>query len=40
MDGIMEFWRSLTPEICKKYIGHLQKAIPKVIEVDGAASGY
>ena len=40
MDGIEKFWASLTPDVCKKYIGHLHKVIPKVIEVDGNPSGY
>ena len=38
--GIKSFWASLTPETCKKYISHLKKVIPKVIEVDGGPSGY
>ena len=39
-DGIERFWQSLTPEVCKRYINHLNKVIPKVIEVDGNPSGY
>lgn len=38
--GIRAFWRTLTPEICSKYIGHLKKVIPKVVEVKGGPSGY
>jgi len=38
--GIEKFWHSLTPEVCQKYISHLRKVIPKVIEVQGAPSGY
>ena len=38
--GIKAFWKSITPGVCKKYIGHLQKVMPKVVEVEGAASGY
>lgn len=38
--GIKAFWSTLTPEICSKYIGHLKKVIPKVIEVNGGPSGY
>ncbi len=38
--GIKAFWATLTPEICRKYIGHLKKVIPKVIEVQGGPSGY
>ena len=38
--GIMRFWNTLTPEICEKYISHLHKVIPKVIEENGNPSGY
>ena len=38
--GIKKFWHSLTPQVCQKYISHLRKVIPKVIEVQGAPSGY
>ena len=38
--GIKQFWMSMTPNVCRRYIDHLQKVIPKVVEVSGAASGY
>ena len=38
--GICVFWRSLTPEICRRYINHLNKVIPAVVEKNGDASGY
>ena len=38
--GIEQFWLTLTPEICKKYIAHLHKVIPKIISVEGGPSGY
>lgn len=38
--GIKKFWKSMTPEICMKYIGHLQKVMPKVVKVESAARGY
>ena len=38
--GIKAFWATLTPEICKKYVNHLKKVIPKVIEVAGGPSEY
>ena len=40
MKGIQEFWHSLTPDVCRKYIRHLHTIIPKVIAVDGNPSGY
>ena len=39
-NGIQLFWNTLTPEVCQKYISHLKKVVPKVIEVNGEASGY
>ena len=30
----------MTPDVCTRYIGHLKKAMPKVVEVKEAASGY
>ena len=40
IDGILRFWETVTIEKCKKYINHLKKVIPRVIELDGAATGY
>lgn len=40
IDGIETFWSTVTLEKCKKYIRHLRKVIPKVIELKGAATGY
>ena len=40
-DGIERFWLTLTPEVCKRYIDHIiNKVIPKVVDVQGAPSGY
>ena len=38
--GIREYWSKLSVETCVKYIGHLRKVIPAVVEADGKASGY
>ena len=40
IDGIQMFWRTVTVSKCRKYIGHLKKVLPKVIELEGAATGY
>ena len=40
IDGIEEFWQSLTPEVCKKYIHHLHKVMRKVVEVNDNPSEY
>ena len=38
--GIEQFWLTLTPEVCRKYISHLKKVIPKIVSVGGDPSGY
>ena len=38
--GISDFWETVTVAKCRKYIRHLRKVLPKVIEVEGAATGY
>lgn len=40
IDGIEAFWSTVDIDKCRKYIRHLRKVIPKVIEVQGAATGY
>ena len=40
VDGIVEFWGSVSGEKCRKYIRHLDKVIPCIIELGGAATGY
>lgn len=40
VDGIRQFWTTVDVQKCRKYIRHLRKVIPKVIELDGAATGY
>ena len=36
IDGIVEFWGSVSGEKCRKYIRHLHKVIPRIIEVEAA----
>ena len=38
--GIIRFWDTVTVDKCKKYVNHLKKVIPRVIELSGAATGY
>ena len=38
--GIKRFWMKVGIAKCMKYIRHLNKVIPKVIELKGAATGY
>ena len=40
VSGIVQFWNTVTAEKCRKYIRHIKKVIPRVIELDGAATGY
>ena len=40
IDGIKKFWATVDAAKCKKYIRHLRKVIPKVIEVNGEPTGY
>ena len=40
IDGIKKFWSTMTPAVCRKYIDHLHKVMPEVVQVEGAASGY
>lgn len=38
-ERILTFWGSLTVEKCERYINHLPKVLPKVVENQGGPSG-
>ena len=40
MGGVFQFWETVDVAKYRKYIDHLDKVLPKVIELDGAATGY
>jgi hypothetical protein len=40
IQGIRQFWSTVTPAKCQKYIGHLRKVLPAVIANEGSATGY
>jgi len=41
IDSISTFWSTyVTPDLCRRYISHLRKVLPAVVEQEGAASGY
>ena len=40
IQGIRQFWCTVSKAKCAKYIGHLDKVIPAVIEKEGNATGY
>ena len=39
-DRIRNYWRSLTSELCTKYIDHLKKVMPAIVNDKGGPSGY
>ena len=39
-EGILQFWETVDRAKCIKYIRHLRKVIPRVIELEGNATGY
>jgi transposase len=40
LTGIMEFWVTITPEKCRRYIDHLKRVLPVVVERNGKPSGF
>ena len=40
ISGIIKFWGTVDISKCRKYIGHLKKVIPKVIDMNGEPTGY
>ena len=40
ISSIEQFWSTVDIHKCNKYIGHLRKVLPKVIQLDGEATGY
>lgn len=40
VNGILQFWETVDIQKCRKYIRHLRKVLPRIIEVDGNATGY
>jgi hypothetical protein len=40
IDGIQTFWQTMTPDKCCRYVNHIHKVIPRVIERNGEATGY
>ena len=37
---ILQFWATVNVSKCRRYIGHLRKVLPKIIELNGCATGY
>ena len=40
VDGIKSFWKNVDVTKCQRYIGHLKKVIPKIIQEEGGPTGY
>ena len=40
VDGTLYFCQNMDKAKCQKYIRHLRKVLPKIIELNGAATGY
>lgn len=39
--GIQTFWSTrMTPQKCQRYVVHIQKVLPKVVECGGRPTGY
>ena len=38
--GIKKFWKTLTPKLCRRYINHIFKVMPIIIQHRGEASGH
>ncbi len=40
IEGILSFWQTVTIDKCRRYINHLRKVIPRIIELNGDATGF
>ena len=40
VEGIKSFWRQIDVQKCQKYIHHLRKVLPKMIEENGGPTGF
>ena len=40
VEGIVQFWETVDVAKCRKYIRHLRKVLPRVIECNGGPTGY
>ena len=38
--GLVKFWGTVDVAKCRRYIRHLRKVVPKIIECNGEATGY
>ena len=40
IDGVAQFWETVDVAKCQKYIKHLKKVLPRIIEFGGGPTGY
>jgi transposase len=40
IQGIVSFWETVDVSKCQRYIGHLSKVVPRVIECNGGPTGF
>jgi len=40
IQGIQQFWDTVDVQKCRQYIGHLRKVLPRIVELDGDATGF
>ncbi|XP_028407173.1 uncharacterized protein LOC114529560 [Dendronephthya gigantea] len=38
--GIQEYWKTVTPEMCRRYVDHVRKVVPDVVACGGGPTGY
>ena len=39
LQGMLSFWKTVSIEKCRRYIGHLKKVIPRIIELKEDVTG-
>ena len=40
VEGIQRFWETVDVQKCTRYIRHLRKVLPRIVELGGDATGY
>ena len=40
VQGIQEYWKTVTPAMCQRYVNHVQKVVAAVIACGGGPTGY
>ena len=40
VQGIQQLWATVDVQKCKRYIGHLRRVLPRIVELNGDATGF